>query len=184
MRIIFLVSVFLLLAVSSCTLDYRATTKGAEDRIPELTFSEANFTRYENKNQTMNFSAAKIEQYADGTKLFAKDIEFTIFNANNEIETSGRCGLLATDETSGTYEFYDEIQIVNTPREITLKSNALRWNKNTEQITGSISDAVSILKNDTTISGKGFSASAVSNTFSFSEGIYGNVIGEDDEETD
>lgn len=171
--------VFVLLMFSSCSLNYRGQTKNVEDVVPEITFGDAVFTRYENRKRTMVFSAAEIEQYTGGKKVFAKDISFSIFDDDGGEETTGKCGLLASDTDSGIYELYDEITVTNAPREFTLKANALRWNEKSEQLTGSTTDTVTLLKNNTTIYGSGFSASAVSNSFTFASNVSGTIITED-----
>lgn len=172
----------IILAFSGCSLNYRTVVQDAEERVPELTFTNANFTRYENRKRKMDFTAMQIEQYSDGAKMFAKEIEFSILGDNGEVETTGKCGLLSSNTQTGYYELYDNIQITDTTREMTLHATALRWNENTEQLIGSKTDDVTLAKNNTTMSGNGFSASAISNTFSFAGRVSGKVITEEEEE--
>lgn len=167
---------------SSCSLDYKVTPENIEDNVPELTFSKANFIRYEAGRQIVNFSADEIEQYSDATKMFAKNIEFIIYDEEGKVETTGSCGLMSSDTALGIYELYDDIRISNAPREMELKAKALRWNDKTEQLTSGRNDTISITKNNTTLYGAGFSASAVSNSFIFAGAISGTV--NTDEETE
>lgn len=167
---------------SSCSLDYKVTPENIEDNVPELTFSKANFIRYEDNKQIVNFSADEIEQYSDATKMFAKNIEFIIYDEEGEVETTGSCTLMSSDTSLGIYELYDDIRISNAPREMELKAKALRWNDKTEQLTSGRNDTISITKNNTTLYGAGFSASAVSNSFIFAGAISGTV--NTDEETE
>lgn len=176
---VFFVIVF---SVSACSLNYRVSVEDAEERVPELTFTDAVFTRYENRRRTIDFSASQIEQYSDGSRIYASKIEFVIFNDHGEKETSGKCGLLSSNTRTGFYELFDNIEISDTEREMTLFATVLRWNEDTEQLIGSQTDDVTLKKNQTTISGKGFSASAISNTFSFSSDVSGIVITEEEDE--
>lgn len=170
------------LALLSCSLNYLSSASDVEERVPELVFIDATFTRYENRVRTIDFSASQIEQYSKGAKFFAENADFTIFDQENKVETTGKCGLLSADNKNEIYEFFDGIHITNAPREIELTAEALRWNKKTEQLTGSLSDTLSIFKNDTSVQGKGFSASAITNSFSFENGLSGIITAKDDED--
>lgn len=179
--------IFIVFAVqffSSCSLDYKVTPENIEDNVPELTFSKANFIRYEAGRQIVNFSADEIEQYSDATKMFAKNIEFIIYDEEGKVETTGSCGLMSSDTALGIYELYDDIRISNAPREMELKAKALRWNDKTEQLTSGRNDTISITKNNTTLYGAGFSASAVSNSFIFAGAISGTVKDEAEAESE
>lgn len=170
---------FLLLTFFSCSLSYRTQTNDAEENVPDLTFSGTNFTRYEDTRKTVVFTADKIEQYNDGTTMYAKNMSFSIFDKDGKEDSSGSCNLMSANTGKGIYELFDNIEIKNNSREILLKANALRWNEKTEQIIGSTTDTVSLIKNNTTLAGKSFSASAVSNSFSFGGNVAGKVVTED-----
>lgn len=170
--------IFILAMFSSCSLSYRTQAKGVEENVPSLTFSGTNFTRYDDAQKTIVFKADKIEQYSDGKTMYAKNMSFSIFDKDGKENSTGSCNLLSADMVSGIYELFDDIEIKNNSREIILKANALRWNEKTEQLTGSPTDTVYLTKNNTSLAGKSFSASAVSNSFSFGENVAGTVITE------
>lgn len=170
---------FILLMFFSCSLSYRTQAKDVEENVPDLTFSNTNFTRYEDTRKTIVFTAEKIEQYNNGTTMYAKNTGFSIFDKDGKEDSKGSCNLMSANTGKGIYELFDNIEITSSSREIVLKANALRWNEKTEQLTGSRTDTVSLIKNNTTLAGKSFSASAISNSFSFGENVYGNVVTED-----
>lgn len=180
MRFLKYCGIFFLWAIlSSCSLSYRTQSKDVEENVPDLTFSDTNFTRYEDTRKTIVFTADKIEQYNDGTTMYAKNMSFSIFDKDGKEDSSGSCNLMSANTGKGIYELFDNIEIKNNSREIILKANALRWNEKTEQIIGSATDTVSLIKNNTTLEGKNFSASAISNSFSFNGNVAGNVVTED-----
>ena len=59
----------------------------------------------------------------------------------------------------------------------------LKWNGNTEQLTGGRKDTARIEKDGAIIYGSGFSASGVSKSFSFSGSVSGEIETKDNQET-
>lgn len=113
--------------------------------------------------------------------MYAQTVQFALFDDAGAAETSGACGLLAFDRTTGIYELYDDISLVNVPRAVSLTAHLLRWNERTEQLTSGRNDNITLVKDNTTVRGAGFSASAVSNTFLFTGAVSGTIISADKE---
>jgi LPS export ABC transporter protein LptC len=167
------------LCICSCSLKYGTDTSGIEESVPEFTFSDAEFSRYKDKKNTMNVHADKIEQYKGGVKTYARNLTFIMLDKEGKAETKGSCGLLAADSDTEKYELYDTIHINNYTRKIELSADCLRWNGKTEQLTSSRNDTIAIKKSGTTIRGSGFSASGISNSFVFT-GVVSGTVNTDD----
>jgi LPS export ABC transporter protein LptC len=173
----FIASTILLLGpfAAGCSLKYSEDIRNAEDSVPEFVFSDADFTRYENKKNTVSMHARKLEQYKGGDKTYADDIRFVMKDKDGKVDTEGSCGLLAADSGTQKYSLYSNIQIFNHARSVRIHADQLRWNGKNEQLTSGRNDTITIIKEGTTIRGSGFSASGVSNEFAFTGAVSGTV---------
>lgn len=160
--------------LTSCSLKYGMATSD-ESSIPEFTFTDVKFDRYENGKKSINLSAEKLEQYKDGKSVYAQGMEFQIINDEGEITTQGKCSLLSADTDEEKYILYDDIIIKNIKDDMTVTADSLKWNGKSEQLTSGRNDNVSIIKGNTIIQGSGFSASGVSKKFSFTGAVSGQT---------
>ena len=178
-------SAFLLL---SCSLKY-SDTADVDDIVPELSFTNTTITRYEDSLVTVEMSADTLEQYKDSSESYARNLSFKAYN-NNEIVTQGSCGYLFADTSKELYELFSGIELYNYSDKTNFFADILRWNKKTEQLTSAVNSTVRVEKDDTVMEGKGFAASGISKTFSFSGGVTGDIDTSDnksenaDEESD
>ena len=174
-----------LLAVSltfgSCSLNY-AKEENSEDTIPELTFSKASFTRYEKANVTMELTTEKLEQYKTSGKSVAKKAEFHTFNAEKEQQTDGKCEIISADTKNKQYVLLGDIYLKIFSQDTEIYAESLKIDNKTEQITSGKDDEVTIAKKDTEITGKGFSASSLSNSFAFTQEVSGIIETDSQEE--
>jgi LPS export ABC transporter protein LptC len=177
-----IISVLLLLGplAAGCSLKYSDDVRNTEDSVPEFVFSDADFVRYENRRTTVSMHAQKLEQYKGGNKTYAENIHFTMHDKDGATDTEGSCGLLASDSQTQKYSLYNGIQIFNRSRNVRISADQLRWNGKNEQLTSSRNDTITIVKSGTTIRGSGFSASGVSNEFSFMGAVSGTVDTDDE----
>ncbi|MBQ7753568.1 MAG: LPS export ABC transporter periplasmic protein LptC [Treponema sp.] len=177
---------FLLL---SCSLKY-SDTADVDDIVPELSFTNTTITRYEDDRVTVEMSADSLEQYKDSSESYAKNLSFTAYDSENEISTKGSCGYLFADTSKELYELFNGIELYNYSDKTNFFADILRWNKKTEQLTSAVNSTVRVEKDDTLMEGKGFAASGISKTFSFSGGVTGDIDTSDnksenaDEESD
>ncbi|MBQ3965506.1 MAG: LPS export ABC transporter periplasmic protein LptC [Treponema sp.] len=160
--------------LTSCSLDYGKSVN-VEDSIPEFRFSEARYSQYEDNKQTLELAAERIEQYKSDGSSYARKASFKRYDEKGQVETEGSCDLLSADTKNELYLLFDNIYMHLHSQDLKIKAKSLRFDAKTEQITCGADDEVSIEKKDTLISGKGFSASGVSKTFSFADTISGKV---------
>ena len=172
-----------IILLSSCSLKYSESVS-AEDKVPEFVFENTEITRYEDGRKTLNVSAEALEQYKGTNESYAKGVAFTAYDDNGEVSTEGECGILFADNDKKIYELYDNISLYNTDEKMRFSANMLRWNGNTEQLTGGRGDMVKIEKDDTIIRGSGFSASGISKTFSFKGNVTGDITTKEAENGD
>lgn len=163
---------------TSCSLKY-GTTYQDESNVPEFVFTDAIFSRYEDNSATMQLKATRLEQYADGKSMYAKDVEFKVFEKDGTTKTEGSCGLLASNSEDEKYALYDNIDINNIKDEMQVSADTLRWDGKTEQLISSRNDMVTLKKGSTVLHGSGFSASGISKKYSFTGVVTGQYESED-----
>lgn len=161
-------------SLSCCSLDY-GKAETSEDVIPELSFTDANFNRFEDNRQTMHVQAEKIEQYKNEDSSYARKVQFKTWNKQGELDTEGSCGLVAADSKNEQYNLFDSISVKLYGQNLRLVAENLRFNGKTEQLTSGKYDTVSIERDDVSVSGKGFSASGVSRSFAFASNVGGTI---------
>ncbi len=169
------------LAFTSCSLNY-AKEENSEDMIPEFTFSNASFSRYEKANLTMELTAEKVEQYKTSGKSVAKQAEFHTFDAEKKPQTDGKCNIISADTKNKQYVLLGDIYLKIFSQDTEIYAESLKIDNKNEQITSGKDDEVTIAKKDTEITGKGFSASSLSNSFAFTQEVSGIIETDSQEE--
>ncbi|WP_027728679.1 LPS export ABC transporter periplasmic protein LptC [Treponema sp. C6A8] len=162
------------LTAASCSLKY-SDTLDVDDSVPELYFTKAKITRYENDRVTVEMAADKLEQYKDSSESYARKLTFTVYDDENQVSTEGSCGYLFADTSKDLYELYEGIELYNHSDKTNFFADILRWNKKNEQLTSGLNSEVRVEKEDTVMTGTGFSASGISKTFTFSGGVKGEI---------
>ena len=171
---LFLATVPFLFLLSSCSLNYDQGTN-TESSVPEFTFNNATFNRYENDKLTMELKALKLEQYKDDGATYGQNVNFTTWNKNQEKETEGSCGLLNANTKDDIYTLFNDIIIKSYEQNMEIYAQNLKFNAKTEQLTSGASDKIQIKRDDINIEGRGFSASGVSRSFAFTESVNGTI---------
>lgn len=162
---------------SSCSLKYDEGTAVSQD-APELIFSNPVVSRFENGKLNAKLSALAFERYKKNSVVYAQDVEFESYDSSNQIETSGKCGYLSMNQDAGQYMMFDSIQLFSKNYDASFYANYLKWNDESQQLTGSQRDTVRIEKSDGIIFGTGFSASALSGSFKFNGTVTGEMESE------
>ena len=167
----------LLFSFLSCSLKYDEGVS-VEDKVPELVFYGAEFTRYSESSPTFRLNAEHLEQYKDNGASYAENAGFTTWNKSREIDTEGKCGFLSLDTKNKVYTLFNEIEVKSRSQNMEIAASNLRWNGNTEQLTASAGETVHIKKDGLEMEGSGFAASGISNSFSFKYEVSGTYSDE------
>ncbi|WP_294428752.1 LPS export ABC transporter periplasmic protein LptC [uncultured Treponema sp.] len=175
--------IFLTIFSFSCSLNY-LKSENSEDSIPEFSFKNATYSKYESSKKNVSLKAEQLEQYKSDNSVFAKNAEFETFDSEGKEETSGSCQLISANIKKEIYTLYGEIQLNLPKQDMQISADSLNFNKKTEQITSGKSSEVKLIKKDIEMSGYGFSASGVSKTFSFADSVSGTINTSDSEETE
>ncbi len=164
----------------SCSVNYD-NVYDTESTVPELMLDEAVFTRTEDSLISSRIESRRLEEFKDTGKVYAETITFETKNQDGKVNALGRAGVMNADTRNKIYEFYNGIHIEAPERGVKIDGESLKWNANTEQLVGEKGKRLTIEKDGISLSGEGFSASAVSEQFSFSSNIEGAY---EDKETD
>lgn len=173
----------LLLAVlpaffGGCSVDY-GTVYESESSVPELMLDNANFSRIEQGQTTAQISSERLEKFKNSGKVFAQNIRFETRDENGETNATGKAGLMSADTDEEIYEFFGGIEIRSETHNVRISGESLKWNGKTEQLVGERGKEITIEKDGITLSGQDFSASAVSERFSFGAEVRGSYVDEE-----
>ncbi|QTQ13459.1 LPS export ABC transporter periplasmic protein LptC [Treponema parvum] len=169
-------AVIFMISLSACSLNYANGMPSADDFVPEIVFTDAKFYRIENSKKSLDVYADKIEQYKKGAVSYAENIKFASYDGDEKINSEGSCSLLSADSQKKEYILLGDIIIKNHPQKTTISAQSVRWNADSQQLTGGKDEVVTLVRDDITLKGRGFSASAVSNGFSFSGETEGTIV--------
>lgn len=158
----------------SCSLNY-GTEQSSESTVPEFSFKNAVFNRYEDGTTSISLQAEKLEQYKSDGSSYAQNAKFKTYSKSGELDTEGFCQLLASNTNNREYSLFNGISLNIYSQDLKLQAQSLHFNGKTEQLTSDRNDTVTIERNNTVIQGKGFSASAVSKTYSFENQVSGTI---------
>ncbi|WP_407436381.1 LPS export ABC transporter periplasmic protein LptC [Treponema sp.] len=183
-------AVILILASSlaGCSLKYQSDAL-AEQNVPQLRLENVVYKKYADNKKNIELKSSVFEQYKGINRSYAKDVEFIIFDSAMMPKSTGKTAIISADTKDQIYTLYDGIEFNDTTQNINIKGDSLKWNGNTEQLVSAKGREITIVKDNLKITGKDFSASAVSNTFLFSSSVKGSQInvsksgGEDEEIT-
>ncbi|MBP5175689.1 MAG: hypothetical protein ILP07_07255 [Treponema sp.] len=117
----------LLFSFLSCSLKYDEGVS-VEDKVPELVFYGAEFTRYSESSPTFRLNAEHLEQYKDNGASYAENAGFTTWNKSREIDTEGKCGFLSLDTKNKVYTLFNEIEVKSRSQNMEIAASNLRWN--------------------------------------------------------
>ena len=168
----------LLFVMYGCSLKY-GTPAYDEQNVPEFSFDNVQFNRFEEGKITMSLEAARLEQYKDGKTTCAKNIGFKLIDEDGKVSTEGSCALIFADSEAEKYVLYDNIELHTVRDDITVSADTIKWNGKSEQLTSGRNDTVTIKKGNTVMVGSGFSASGVSRSFAFTGVVTGEAYTDD-----
>ena len=172
-----------MLAAASCSVNYDNIYE-TEGTVPELMLDDAVFKRVRDSKAVSEIQSERLEEFKASGKVLAKNIQFETKNDDGKVNSFGNAGIMKADTKKEVYEFYEGIHIEAPERGVAIDGESLRWNGKNEQLVGEKGKVLTIKKDGISLSGKGFSASAVSESFNFSSSVNGNYEDKKEEPSD
>lgn len=167
----FIFSLFL----SSCSLKYKRELL-SENSVPEISFENISLKRYSDNAKTVELTSELLEQYKDTNLAYARNVSFNSFDSSAKINSTGKAALLGINSRDEVYTVFDGIEFVDLDQEIEINGDSLKWNGKSQQLVSAKDKEITIKKDSLVITGKSFSASAISNTFLFSDSVHGQNV--------
>ncbi|MCQ2600494.1 MAG: LPS export ABC transporter periplasmic protein LptC [Treponema sp.] len=174
-KLCFMLYFLFIFSLSACSLKYQRETV-SEETVPQISFEELVLTQYADDKKTLRLEGAVYEQYKKSGFIYAKDASFVIFDSDQAETSSATAKYISADTRNKIYEFFDGIQFLDNNQGTQIAGNTLKWNTSTEQLVSAKNQELTIKKDNLEITGKDFSASAISNTFLFSGPVHGQQI--------
>ena len=171
----------LVIFLSSCSLNYNSENH-LTSQSPEFVFTNPKYFRINEGKLNMEITASTIEQYASDETMYAKNINFELFNNNGEKSAEGKGNLLSANLETGLYYLFDNIIIKNFEKNITITASSIKWDDESEQLTTEIknpSESQVFITSEGDpkfkIQGYGFSGSGFDHSFTFTGEISGEI---------
>lgn len=175
------IGIVLAVAAASCSVNYDNIYE-TEGTIPELMLDDAVFKRVKDGKATSQIQSERLEEFKESGRVLAQNIQFETKNDDGKVNSFGSAGIMNADTKSEVYEFYNGIHIEAPERGVTIDGESLRWNGKTEQLVGQKNSPLTIKKDGVTLTGHGFSASAISESFNFASNVGGLFVDKKEEE--
>ena len=174
-KLCFMLYFLFIFSLSACSLKYQRETV-SEETVPQISFEELVLTQYSDDKKTLRLEGTVYEQYKKSGLIYAKDASFVIFDSDQKETASATAKYISADTRNKIYEFFDGITFLDNNQGTQIAGNTLKWNTSTEQLVSAKNQELTIKKDNLEITGKDFSASAISNTFLFSGPVHGQQI--------
>lgn len=169
----------------SCSVDY-SVAQAENAGSPEFVFSDATFTRIEDRKSILTLHADTIEQYVSDSTMYGTDLSFKAFKDDGSVSVEGSCSLFSGNTDKGEYYFLGDVALQSYTHDMYLESDDVFWNNRTSQLVSSRDAPVIVKKSgesEVSITGEQFSASGFSSSYAFKGPVSGTIItGGDDEE--
>lgn len=176
--------VLTMLSAFSCSLDY-SVSQAENAGSPEFVFSDAEFTRIEDRKSILTLHADTIEQYVSDSTMYGNDLTFKAFKDDGSISVQGSCDLFSGNTDTGEYYFLDNVELESFTHNMFLKSEDVFWNNRTNQLVSSRDTPVIVKKtgdSEINITGEQFSASGFSSSYRFAGPVSGTIVTGDSNE--
>lgn len=165
----------LIFSLSGCSLKYNSELI-SEENVPQIRLENIVMRRYSDNKKNLELTSSIYEQYKNVSQSYARNASFTLYDSNMNETSKGVTGIISSNSNDQIFALFDGIEFYDQNQNIKIAGDSLKWNGKTEQLVSAKNSEITIKKDDLIITGKDFSASAVSNTFLFSNSVRGNQI--------
>lgn len=163
------------LYLAGCSLKYNRELL-SEENAPQLRLENIIMRKYTDNKKSLELQSTVYEQYKSANLSYAKDASFTLYDSDMKQTSTGKTAILSANTRDDVYALFDGINFYDNTQNLRISGDSLKWNGKTEQLVSAKGKEITIHKDDLIISGKDFSASAVSNTFLFSSSVHGSQV--------
>jgi LPS export ABC transporter protein LptC len=168
---------------AACSFDYG---EGAETDSgqPDIIMNDVEYVRVRDGDPVVRFAAEQVERYESRQTMELRQFSFEQFESRGlDVNAVGSAGRALVETDSGNISMEGGVRIAVESEDITIETETLTWQDKERFLAGGDYNPVDIKRSDgTSFTGQGFSADARRRTWSFTYGVDGIYIHEDDEE--
>ncbi len=163
---------------TACSFEYGAGETAADGEQPDIVMTDLEYVRVRNGEAVLRFQADSAERFEKAETMRVTELQFEQFGADGgEPDATGSAGSAEIDLATGDVRLRDGVRIAVPAEDMTLQTEALRWQDEPRYLAGGAGEPVLIERSDgTTIRGTGFSADARARTWQFSAGVSGVYV--------
>jgi LPS export ABC transporter protein LptC len=180
-----------LLAVLFAACSFNYGEAGAEEAGPDIVMRDVEYVRVENGDPLVRFRAGEAERWEKRQTMELDGFSFEQFeNSGEDVNAKGSAGAAHVELSSGNIDMTETVRLEVSSEDFTLETAALSWQDAERRLYGGADDVVDIQRSDGTFfRGGGFSADIRSRTWTFSGGVEGSWVyeeeaAEEEEQTD
>lgn len=165
----------LIFSFSGCSLKYNRELL-SEENVPQIRLENIIMRRYSDNKKNLELTSSIYEQYKNASQSYAQNASFVLYDDSMNEKASGKTQIISSDSRDQVFALFDGIEFFDKTQNVKISGDTLKWNGKNEQLVSAKGKEITIRKDNLVITGKDFSASAVSNTFLFSDDVHGSQI--------
>ncbi|MDR2404280.1 MAG: LPS export ABC transporter periplasmic protein LptC [Spirochaetaceae bacterium] len=172
-----------MLWAAACSFDYGAGSETDADQ-PDIVMDNVEYVRVRDGDPVVRFEAERVERYESRQTMELRQFSFEQFESHGlDINAVGNAGRASVETDSGNISMEGGVRIAVESEDITIETETLTWQDKERFLMGGDYNPVDIKRSDgTSFTGQGFSADARRRTWSFTYGVDGIYIHEDEDE--
>ncbi|MDR2363152.1 MAG: LPS export ABC transporter periplasmic protein LptC [Spirochaetaceae bacterium] len=165
-----------------CSFDYGMTTM--EGEYPDLVMQDTEYVRVRDGDPVARIKAKQVERYDKRQVMELKSFSFEQFEDHGEtVNAVGNAGSATVDLNSGDIRLGGKVSISVDSEDIIIETDTIEWKDKERSLSGQEGVEVDIYRSDgTSFTGRGFSADLRSRTWTFSGGVEGLYIHDDEKD--
>jgi LPS export ABC transporter protein LptC len=167
--------------LTACSFDYGAG-EGSESSRPDIVMENIEYTRVRGGDILARFRGEHAERWEDSQIMRIRNFSFEQMEDKGEtVNVEGTAGAAEVQLESGDVTLFDGVVIRIESEDIIININGIEWKDKEKTLTGRASDKVDVQRSDgTSFTGIGVSADIRRRTWSFSGGVEGTYVEEDE----
>ena len=176
----FLIPIFLLFLLASCTFDY-GESDSSGDNIPNLIMENVDYVRVISADPLARVKAERVERYEKQSLMKLENLSFEQYGERGEeVNVFGRAGFAQIETDTGNIFMDKGVMLDVETEDIVLETNQLEWEDETKTLSSGYYDEVYIYReNGTRFSGRGLHVDARKHEWEFTGSVRGTYISDD-----
>lgn len=179
------VTALAMVILGACSLDYEQGRIAEErpEEVPETVLFQSSYTVERRNERVLTFTAEQIETYPEREEQLLFGLAFEERNAEGELLTSGSADEAVYYTESTDVELSGAIRFRSETEEAEVSAEYLYWNDEESRLTSREGDRVTVRRDSgSEITGTGFEAETSLKEVSFTGGVSGRLVTDDEDE--